>query len=193
LCAPRDDPKGRPRLVRAFLYLSIYLCIIRVVPVAFLPSIKSYFHQKRNRPVPSHLTLRCPPSPKPVWPCPVHGPSWRGWVHLFLAGHLRITRAPHLHDAQDLCSERRSSRHVVEMQRSTSRARCTLTRPAEGVERRMGARDVAAPCCGVRKTAGCDAPRRSRVAGVGASYVCRPSHLYVCRVGTPRSGTPPAR
>ena len=25
LYAPRDDPKGRPRLVRACLYLSIYL------------------------------------------------------------------------------------------------------------------------------------------------------------------------
>ena len=87
---------------------------------------------------------------------------------LDIAGQLRITRAlyRYLHDAQDISSERRSGRHVVEMLRSTSRARCIPTRDLprvhEGVERRMGARDVVAQCCGVRKTAGRDARCRSR-------------------------------
>ena len=84
---------------------------------------------------------------------------------LDIAGQLRITRAlyRYLHDAQDISSERRSGRHVVEMLRSTSRARCIPTRDLprvhEGVERRMGARDVVAQCCGVRAENG--GPRRT--------------------------------
>ena len=73
-------------------------------------------------------------------------PSWATPA----AKQLRITRAPHLHDAQELFSECGAAPGCtgVEMLQSTIRARCTIIQPAEGVERRLGARDVARQCRG---------------------------------------------
>ena len=43
LYAPRDDPKGRPRLVRACLYLSIYLPYLLRIYLLYLSFYRSIY------------------------------------------------------------------------------------------------------------------------------------------------------